>query len=83
MNTIWSKDVTPENLVKLGFTEHKTDEPFDSCWRFENDNFKLDVDCFGEMQMARKCSDGAETEYIDLFCEDWVDVSRVLDWIAD
>lgn len=83
MNTIWSKEVTSEKLVELGFIEYKTDEPFDSSWTFENDNFKLDVDCFGEMKMARKCSDGAETEYINLFCEDYIDVLRVLDWIAD
>ena len=77
-----SRDVSVDDLIKMGFTI-KDDEDKDPRGRFyeiKNDNFHLFIDAWFEVQLRRVNPD---TDPIILFVQTKFDLQCVVDWIED
>lgn len=77
-----AKALQDEDLTKMGFTleQDEDKDPRGNFYVMENDNFRLSIDAWFEVQLARRNPD---TDHIIIFAETKFDLQCVIDWIAD
>ena len=77
-----AKNLDGVDLIEMGFTleQDEDKDPRGNFYVIENDNFKLYIDAWYEVHLARKDPD---TDPLIIFVETKFDLQCVVDWIAD
>ncbi len=77
--------MTEQEILDLGFERH-TDELCDirgKYWTYENENFRITIDAWHDVNLTRKFPDGSEGDGLYVRTIDFTDeLQDVIDWIA-